>query len=149
MILEPGAAFVWETGVLVSEVLDVVENEGTISIMLDTSFAAHMPDCLEMPYTPRVQGMRIRRPDEKPARDEQVIRFGGSSCLAGDWVGQYICEGLPKAGDRIVFEDMMHYTMVKTPMLNGIALPDIGIWENGIYRVVKRFSYENYKYRLS
>lgn len=149
LILEPGAAFVWETGVLVSEVLDVVENEGTISIMLDTSFAAHMPDCLEMPYTPRVQGMRIRRPDEKPARDEQVIRFGGSSCLAGDWVGQYICEGLPKAGDRIVFEDMMHYTMVKTTMFNGIALPDIGIWENGIYRVVKRFSYENYKYRLS
>jgi carboxynorspermidine decarboxylase len=149
LILEPGAAFVWETGVLVSEVLDIVENEGVISIMLDTSFAAHMPDCLEMPYTPRVRGMRIRQANEKPANDEQIIQFGGSSCLAGDWVGQYICKNLPQVGDRIVFEDMMHYTMVKTTMFNGIALPDIAIFEDGAYRVVKRFSYENYKYRLS
>jgi len=149
LILEPGAAFVWETGVLVATVLDIVKNGTTKTVMLDTSFAAHMPDCLEMPYTPRVRGMEILQPHIEPANEGEVIRFGGSSCLAGDQVGEYVCPTPLAIGDRVVFEDMMHYTMVKTNMFNGIALPDIAIWSDDSYHVVRRFSYEDYKYRLS
>lgn len=149
LMLEPGAAFVWETGVLVAQVLDIVENGGVKTALLDTSFAAHMPDCLEMPYTPRIRGMRIRQSNELPSPSEEIIRLGGSSCLAGDWVGEYLCPYPLRVGDRLVFEDMMHYTMVKTTMFNGIALPDIAIWRDGTYQVVRRFSYEDYKGRLS
>lgn len=146
LILEPGAAFVWEAGILVSSVLDVVENEGTVTAMLDTSFATHMPDCLEMPYTPRVRGERIMG---NGASGGYCIRLGGASCLAGDWVGPYLFETLPKVGDRIIFEDMMHYTMVKTTMFNGVALPDICIWKQGSMSVIRRSTFEDYKDRLS
>ena len=149
LILEPGAAFVWETGVLVATVLDIVKNGSTKTVMLDTSFAAHMPDCLEMPYTPRVGGMEILQPHQEPTIGGEIIRFGGNSCLAGDQVGEYVCPTPLKIGDRVVFEDMMHYTMVKTNTFNGIALPDIAIWRDDSYHVVRRFSYEDYKYRLS
>jgi carboxynorspermidine decarboxylase len=149
IILEPSAAFVWETGALVAEVLDVVTNGNTISVMLDTSFAAHMPDCLEMPYTPRMQGGRILHTGESCHADEIRIRFGGSSCLAGDTVGDYAVKKPFRVKDRVLFEDMMHYTMVKTTMFNGLALPDIGIWRDETYQVIKTFSYEDYKQRLS
>lgn len=148
LILEPGAAFVWETGVLVAGVLDSVTHDGYTTVMLDTSFAAHMPDCLEMPYTPRIRNGRIYKPGENLQQGEKLVRLGGNSCLAGDWVGDYVVPKHFEIGERIVFEDMMHYTMVKTNMFNGIALPDLGIWNNS-YRVQKRFSYENYKDRLS
>lgn len=149
LILEPGAAFVWETGVLVAEVLDIVKSGPETILMLDTSFAAHMPDCLEMPYTPRIRGGRILQQGERAESGEVRIRLGGNSCLAGDWVGDYALVNLPQVGDRIVFEDMMHYTMVKTTLFNGVALPDIGIYKDGSYRVVTRSSYEQYKFRLS
>ena len=183
LIFEPGAAYVWETGVLVSEILDIVEGDGIQTLILDTSFTAHMPDCLEMPYTPRVRGARIvgdereevgleeekqddtqktkeeekeqendtkeQKKEESASRTGHRFRLGGSSCLAGDWVGTYLFPTLPKIGDRLVFEDMMHYTMVKTTMFNGIAHPDIGIFRDGAYEVVKQFSYEDYKGRLS
>ena len=149
LIFEPGAAYVWETGVLVSEILDIVESDGITTLMLDTSFTAHMPDCLEMPYTPRVRGAKIIEDKDKASETGHRLRLGGSSCLAGDWVGTYLFPTIPKVGDRLVFEDMMHYTMVKTTMFNGIALPDIGMFRDGKYEVVKHFSYEDYKGRLS
>ncbi|MGE4454797.1 MAG: carboxynorspermidine decarboxylase [Sphaerochaeta sp.] len=141
LILEPGAAFVWETGYLVTEILDIVENGGIKTLMLDTSFAAHMPDCLEMPYSPKVLGSRLV--------ESGSYRLGGSSCLAGDWVGSYEFESEPKIGDRLILEDMMHYTMVKTTMFNGLALPDIGIYRDGSYHVVKSFGFDDYQRRLS
>lgn len=148
LYFEPGAAYVWETGVLVSKVLDIVDNGGITTAMLDTSFAAHMPDCLEMPYTPRVRGAALYTGQDIPS-GMMRLRFGGSSCLAGDWVGEYLYPDTIKVSDHIVFEDMMHYTMVKTTMFNGLALPDIGIWKNDSYTVVKHFSYEDYRSRLS
>ena len=116
--------------------------------MLDTSFTAHMPDCLEMPYTPKVRGASIVTTQSK-SDTSHLIRLGGASCLAGDWVGTYLFSSMPKIGDRLVFSDMMHYTMVKTTMFNGIAHPDIGIIRDSNYEVVKHFSYEDYKNRLS
>ncbi len=148
LIFEPGAAYVWETGVLVSEVLDIVTSDGVTTVMLDTSFTAHMPDCLEMPYTPKVRGAEILDSSSNPETGHR-LRLGGCSCLAGDWVGEYLFKTLPKVGDRLVLNDMMHYTMVKTTMFNGVAHPDIGIFRDGTYEVVKRFSYEDYKNRLS
>ncbi len=148
LIFEPGAAYVWETGVLVSEILDIVSSDGIATLMLDASFTAHMPDCLEMPYTPQVRGAKIAKESSK-AEEGLRYRLGGSSCLAGDWVGDYLFPVVPKIGDRIVFSDMMHYTMVKTTMFNGIAHPDIGIVRDGAYGVVKHFSYEDYRNRLS
>lgn len=141
LILEPGAAFVWETGYLVSEILDIVENGGIKTLMLDTSFAAHMPDCLEMPYSPNVLGAQLE--------ENGAYRLGGSSCLAGDWVGTYTFTKKPQIGDHLILCDMMHYTMVKTTMFNGIALPDIGIYHDGEYNVVKTFGFDEYQRRLS
>lgn len=147
VILEPGAAFVWETGVLVAQVLDIVQSKEVPTAMLDTSFAAHMPDCIEMPYTPRIRGASIAGDGETgPCR----YRMGGSTCLAGDAAGDYLFPHPLKPGDRVVFEDMMHYTMVKTNMFNGINLPDIGIiHSDGTYELVKSFTYEDYRGRLS
>lgn len=148
LIFEPGAAYVWETGVLVAEVLDIVTSDDVTTVMLDTSFTAHMPDCLEMPYTPRVRGAKIA--DEHSEKEIGYrLRLGGCSCLAGDWVGEYLFPTMPKVGQRLVFSDMMHYTMVKTTMFNGVAHPDIGIFRDGVYEVVKQFSYEDYTSRLS
>jgi carboxynorspermidine decarboxylase len=148
LIFEPGAAYVWDTGVLVSEILDIVTSDGITTLMLDTSFTAHMPDCLEMPYTPKVWGATIV-PEQSGREVGYRVRLGGDSCLAGDWVGTYLFPTLPKIGDRLIFADMMHYTMVKTTMFNGIALPDIGIARDGRYEVVKHFNYEDYTNRLS
>jgi carboxynorspermidine decarboxylase len=145
IIMEPGSAVAWDTGVLVSTVIDIVDNCGIKTAILDTSFAAHMPDCLEMPYTPRVEGAEIVKPEDKNS-----WRLGGCSCLAGDFVGSYRFAQEPVIGSRIVFKDMMHYTMVKTNMFNGINLPSIGILDDSSsFRLVKNFTYEDYKNRLS
>ncbi len=150
LIFEPGAAYVWEAGVLVSEILDIVSIDGITTLMLDASFTAHMPDCLEMPYTPKVRGAAIVQEEDHSAKHTGPrFRLGGASCLAGDWVGTYQFPSMPKVGDRLVFSDMMHYTMVKTTMFNGIAHPDIGIMREGTYEVVRHFSYEDFKDRLS
>jgi len=145
VILEPGSAFAWETGVLKSTVVDVVENKGILTAVLNVSFTAHMPDCLEMPYKPRIQGGHFDPVDGKP-----TYRMGGNSCLAGDFVGYWSFDEELQPGDSIVFEDMIHYTMVKTTMFNGVAHPAIGIWndETG-FRLMREFSYSDYKQRLS
>jgi len=144
LILEPGSAFTWRTGYLVSTVEDVVRSGGVNTAMLDVSFACHMPDCLEMPYKPAIVGAH------EPAGGETRWRMGGNSCLAGDYCGDWAFDREPKEGDRIVFEDMIHYTMVKTTMFNGVAHPSIAIaGKDGSIRVVKRFGYGDFKNRMS
>ncbi|NEO47703.1 MAG: carboxynorspermidine decarboxylase [Moorea sp. SIO4A3] len=144
--LEPGSAVAWETGVLRATVLDLIETSNLIIAMLDVSFTAHMPDCLEMPYKPRIRGAR------DPQQKEPRYRMGGLTCLAGDFMGMgdYYFETPLQIGDTIVFEDMIHYTMVKTSMFNGIKHPAIGIVRtDGTFNLVREFDYEDYKNRLS
>ena len=144
IILEPGSAFVWQTGVLVSNVIDVVENKGIKTAMLDVSFACHMPDCLEMPYKPVITG------SVEPARGKPSYRMGGNSCLSGDYFGDWSFDHELKTGDRIVFEDMIHYTMVKTTMFNGVSHPAMGIWtKDNKFKLIREFGYEDYKTRMS
>lgn len=144
LILEPGSAFTWRTGYLVSTVEDIVENGGVRTAMLDVSFACHMPDCLEMPYKPAIQGARDPEPGEKG------WRMGGNSCLAGDYYGDWIFDRDLRVGDRIVFEDMIHYTMVKTTMFNGVAHPAIAIVRrDGAIEIIREFGYEDFKSRMS
>ena len=143
--LEPGAAVVWEAGFLRARVLDLIETPGVAIAMLDVSFTAHMPDCLEMPYQPRIRGAN-------EATGTYIYRMGGLTCLAGDvmGMGDYAFEQPLQVGDTLLFEDMMHYTMVKTSMFNGIQHPAIGILrQNGSFEQVKTFGYEDYKNRLS
>lgn len=147
LILEPGSAFTWDTGCLVATVQDIVTNGGVNTIMMNVSFACHMPDCLEMPYKPTILGMH------DSGEGEKRWRMGGNSCLAGDFYGDWSFdnpEHEPKVGDRIVFRDMIHYTMVKTTMFNGVSHPEIGIYspEEG-YRTVRKFGYEDYRDRMS
>jgi carboxynorspermidine decarboxylase len=145
VILEPGSAFAWETGYLVSSVLDIVENGGVKTAMLDVSFTAHMPDCLEMPYKPEILGAF-----SEPKGNQPTYRMGGSTCLAGDYMSEYTFDQELNLGDRIVFNDMMHYTMVKTTMFNGIQHPSIGVWtEQNEFKLIREFTYEDYKNRLS
>ncbi|HEX9078220.1 MAG TPA: carboxynorspermidine decarboxylase [Desulfuromonadaceae bacterium] len=142
--LEPGEAIAIGTGILVSEVLDVVRNQMEIAI-LDVSATCHMPDILEMPYRPAITGGHD--PGDKP----HTYRLGGPSCLAGDVIGDWSFAEPLAPGDRLCFEDMAHYTMVKTTMFNGIQHPAICTWEpnTGELRVVRRFGYEDFKARLS
>ena len=142
--LEPGEAVALHTGVLVASVLDVVENEDPIAI-LDTSFTAHMPDVLEMPYRPEIVGAG------PPGATPHTYRLGGLTCLAGDATGAYSFPRPLKPGDRLVFNDMAHYTMVKTTTFNGVRLPSIATYDPRSDRleVVRRFGYEDYKGRLS
>ena len=144
IILEPGSAYAWETGELVSTVEDIVENKGIRTAILDVSFTAHMPDCLEMPYKPKIIGAT------DPIPGKPTYRLGGNSCLSGDFMGEWSFESELKPGDRIIFLDMIHYTMVKTTTFNGVRLPSIGIWtlENK-FRLIKEFGYGDYKNRLS
>ncbi len=144
IILEPGSAFTWQTGVLTSEVIDIVESRGIRTAILNVSFTCHMPDCLEMPYQPAVRG----------AVKEQVgrhsYRLGGNSCLSGDYMGWWSFDHELKTGERIVFEDMIHYTMVKTNMFNGIHHPAIALWtKEGKAEIYKQFVYEDYRNRMS
>lgn len=145
VILEPGSAFAWETGVLVSTVQDVIENHGVRTAILDVSFTAHMPDCLEMPYKPRIVGSHF---DPQPGKP--TYRMGGNSCLAGDFVGDWSFDKELAPGDLIVFEDMIHYTMVKTTFFNGVQHPSIGIWRNGTgFTLLRKFGYSDYHNKLS
>ena len=145
VILEPGSAIAWETGVLVSTVLDIHESRGVKTAICDISFTCHMPDTLEMPYRPRITGASSEPVPGKPA-----YRIGGVSCLAGDYHSEYSSARKLQVGDRLIFEDMIHYTMVKTTMFNGVRHPDICILrESGELEVVRRFGYEDYKGRLS
>lgn len=143
IILEPGAAYVWQTGYLVSSVLDVVETEEGQVLMLDSSFAAHMPDCLEMPYKPRIQGANIN------GEGKFQYRLGGMTCLAGDQMSAYGFATEVKVGDKLVFEDMMHYTFVKTTFFNGVAHPSLGIWtKDNNFELIRSFGYQDYKAKL-
>ena len=151
VILEPGSAFAWQTGPLVASVVDVVENKGIRTAILDVSFTCHMPDCLEMPYQPAVRNAETMEPDavKRAAPEENVYRLGGNSCLSGDYMGAWRF-GHPLApGDRIIFEDMIHYTTVKTNMFNGIRHPDIAmLHSDGTLEYYRRFSYTDYRDRM-
>jgi carboxynorspermidine decarboxylase len=144
IILEPGSAFAWETGVLVSEVVDIVENSGIRTAILNISFTAHMPDCLEMPYKPRIRGAY-----HEPVEGKPTYRMGGNSCLAGDFIGDWSFDQPLRVGDKIVFEDMIHYTIVKTTMFNGVPHPSIGLWnDNNGLKILRSFDYHDYKSRM-
>jgi carboxynorspermidine decarboxylase len=142
--LEPGEAIGLNAGVLVASVLDLLENDGPIAI-LDTSATAHMPDVLEMPYRPEIRGAA------EPGRLAHTYRLGGLSCLAGDMIGAYSFDEPLSVGDKLVFEDMAHYTMVKTTTFNGVRLPSIALFDprDDSYRVQRSFGYEDYRNRLS
>jgi carboxynorspermidine decarboxylase len=144
LILEPGSAFAWETGELIATVEDIVKNKGIITAILDVSFTAHMPDCLEMPYKPKISGAT------DPVAGKPTYRLGGNSCLSGDVMGEWSFEKELVPGDRIKFLDMIHYTMVKTTTFNGVHHPSIGIWTKaGQFRLIREFGFEDYKNRLS
>lgn len=146
VILEPGEAVGWQTGYLVSTIQDLVENKGEKIAMLDVSFSAHMPDCLEMPYKPKILGAT------DAIAGKPTYRIGGTTCLAGDFIGMgdYSFDVELKVGDKIVFDDMIHYTMVKTTFFNGVKHPSIGVWtEAGQFVLLRTFGYEDYKMKLS
>ena len=120
VIMEPGSAFGWQTGFLMTSVVDVVENHGIQTAIMDASFTCHMPDCLEMPYKPRI------RFATDPVEGKPTYRIGGNSCLSGDYMGDWSFDKPLQVGDRLIFEDMLHYTTVKTTMFNGIPYPTVG-----------------------
>ena len=143
VIMEPGSAIAWETGYLLTRVLDIIENHGVKTAILDVSFTAHMPDTLEMPYRPAVRGAT------DPAAGKPTYRLGGVSCLAGDYMSEYSFSQDLKIGDRLILEDMIHYTMVKTTMFNGVKHPDIVLAKaDGEMAVLRRFGYEDFRARL-
>ena len=144
VVMEPGSAFTWRTGDLITEVLDVVENQGVKTAVIDASFACHMPDCLEMPYKPAIT--------ESVPEAEGLPRYrlGGNSCLSGDYVGDWCFREPLKAGDRLTLEDMNHYTTVKTTMFNGIQHPAMVLCDSdGNCTYLRRFDYNDYKNRMS
>ncbi|MDR1809663.1 MAG: carboxynorspermidine decarboxylase [Prevotella sp.] len=145
IIMEPGSAFAWETGFLLATVVDIVENSGVKTAVLDVSFACHAPDCLEMPYKPRIRGAY-----HEPVPDKPTYRMGGNSCLSGDFIGEWSFDAPLQAGDKIVFEDMLHYTTVKTTMFNGIPHPSIALWTTDErIEMYRQFDYSDYKERMS
>lgn len=144
VIMEPGSAFTWRTGDLITSVVDVVDNQGVKTAIIDASFACHMPDCLEMPYKPAIA--------ESVETDPSLptYRLGGNSCLSGDYVGDWSFEKPLATGDRLTLEDMNHYTTVKTTMFNGIQHPSIVLCDKeGDCRYLRRFDYSDYKSRMS
>ena len=143
VILEPGSAIAWKTGYLKSTVLDIVDAQGIDVAILDVSFAAHMPDTLEMPYKPKVLEAI------EPKVGKPSYRLGGMTCLAGDYKSDYSFENPLKIGDTLIFDDMMHYTMVKTTTFNGVGLPSMGIWkESDEFELLKTFGYQTFKDRI-
>lgn len=142
VILEPGSAWTWRTGDLVTSVVDVVENDSVKTAIIDASFACHMPDCLEMPYKPAIT--------ESDERGQLKYRLGGNSCLSGDYVGDWHFNQPLRAGDRLTLEDMNHYTTVKTTMFNGLQHPDIVFCNaEGDCRVIRHFTFDDYKNRMN
>ena len=127
IILEPGSAFAWQTGTLMASIVDIVENHGIRTAILNVSFTCHMPDCLEMPYQPTVRGAESLPLEacQTSRPEEYIYRLGGNSCLSGDYMGSWKFDHKLQIGERIIFEDMIHYTTVKTNMFNGINHPSI------------------------
>ncbi|MDE6257814.1 MAG: carboxynorspermidine decarboxylase [Muribaculaceae bacterium] len=144
LIMEPGSAFTWQTGDLVTEVLDVVEDAGIKTAIIDASFACHMPDCLEMPYRPNIAEAL---PDDSDTKN--VYRLGGNSCLSGDFVGDWKFDTPLKPGDRLTLLDMNHYTTVKTNMFNGIQHPSIWLKpSSGDPILLREYTYDDYRERM-
>ena len=151
LILEPGSAFAWQTGDLFASVVDIVENDGIKTAILNVSFTCHMPDCLEMPYWPAIRGAETLEPPQAVGREREplVYRLGGNSCLSGDFMGYWRFEQPLHIGDTIRFLDMIHYTTVKTNMFNGIPHPSLVLLrENGEEELLRRFGYEDYRDRM-
>ena len=152
VILEPGSAFAWQTGPLVSHVVDIVEDKGIKTAILDVSFTCHMPDCLEMPYYPDVCGAVFWEDSESSENSEYAdyrYRLGGNSCLSGDFMGSWQFDHELQIGEEVIFEDMIHYTTVKTNTFNGISHPSIGmLHENGELEILRQFTYEDYRNRM-
>ena len=144
VLLEPGSAFAWETGFLLASVVDVVENKGIRTAILNVSFTAHMPDCLEMPYQPKIRGAY-----QEAVEGKFAYRMGGNSCLAGDYMGYWSFDEPLRPGDQIIFEDMIHYTVVKTTMFNGVAHPSLGLLSaENRFMLLREFGYADYKARM-
>lgn len=150
VIFEPGSAFAWQTGPLVASVVDVVEDKGIRTAILDVSFTCHMPDCLEMPYYPDVRGAEhLEVNSERVNSEEWVYRLGGNSCLSGDFMGDWRFDHELKVADEVIFEDMIHYTTVKTNTFNGITHPSIGMLRcDGKLEILRQFGYEDYRNRM-
>ena len=147
VIFEPGSAFAWQTGPLVAHVVDIVNDRGIKTAILDVSFTCHMPDCLEMPYHPEVRGTELV--DLEEATKENTYRLGGYSCLSGDFMGSWRFKNPLVIGQEIIFEDMIHYTTVKTNMFNGISHPSIGMLHmDGKLEILRHFGYEDYRNRM-
>lgn len=153
IIMEPGSAFAWQTGVLVAQVVDVVENQGVKTAIINVSFTCHMPDCLEMPYQPAIRGAQSLPDDAVWDKENNpshyIYRIGGNSCLSGDYMGSWQFDHELKVGDSLIFEDMIHYTTVKTNMFNGVSHPSLAILHtNGDLEILRKFGYEDYKNRM-
>ena len=153
VIFEPGSAFAWQTGPLVARVVDVVEDKGIRTALLDVSFTCHMPDCLEMPYYPDVRGAEHVEGGEHASNlsplTSHLYRLGGNSCLSGDFMGYWSFDHELKVGEEVIFEDMIHYTTVKTNTFNGITHPSIGMLRcDGKLEILRRFGYEDYRNRM-
>lgn len=154
VILEPGSAFGWQTGPLVAQVVDVVEDHDIRTAILNVSFTCHMPDCLEMPYMPDVRGARIIDNSKFKIQNSKFVpsflyRLGGCSCLSGDYMGFWAFDHELEVGENIIFEDMLHYTTVKTNMFNGIHHPSIALLHSdGTLEILRWFTYDDYKLRM-
>lgn len=152
VILEPGEAIGWQCGFLIASVIDIVKNDQEIAI-LDASFSAHMPDCLEMPYRPSILKVSVENDEElvevEKGENQGAFSYflGGPTCLAGDFMGSFSFDAPLKRGDKIVFQDMLHYTIVKNNSFNGVPLPSLAKLDQQGFKILKNFSYENYKDR--
>lgn len=151
IIMEPGSAFGWQTGPLVTQVVDVVEDKGIRTAIINASFTCHMPDSLEMPYMPAVRNAETLEVDDpmKAPEGAHIYRIGGNSCLSGDFMGFWKFDHELEVGENVIFEDMLHYTTVKTNTFNGITHPSIGIVHlDGKLEILRDFSYEDYRSRM-
>ncbi len=152
VILEPGEAIGWQCGFLIASVIDIVQNDQEIAI-LDASFSAHMPDCLEMPYRPSILKISVENDEElvevEKGENQGAFSYflGGPTCLAGDFMGSFSFDAPLKRGDKIVFQDMLHYTIVKNNSFNGVPLPSLARLDQQGFKILKNFSYEDYKNR--
>ncbi|GAA9915302.1 carboxynorspermidine decarboxylase [Helicobacter pylori] len=152
VVLEPGEAIGWQCGFLIASVIDIVKNDQEIAI-LDASFSAHMPDCLEMPYRPSILKVSVENDEElievEKGENQGAFSYflGGPTCLAGDFMGSFSFDAPLKRGDKIVFQDMLHYTIVKNNSFNGVPLPSLARLDQQEFKILKNFSYEDYKNR--
>ncbi len=152
VVLEPGEAIGWQCGFLIASVIDIVKNDQEIAI-LDASFSTHMPDCLEMPYRPNILKVSVENDEElievEKGENQGAFSYflGGPTCLAGDFMGSFSFDAPLKRGDKIVFQDMLHYTIVKNNSFNGVPLPSLARLDQQGFKILKNFSYEDYKNR--